>query len=235
MVGTWKQTLPTRAHLSEEGCWGRALEPLGCHDCLLPSGPLSDAARARGGGTRPVPPVRARRSCCTSSSWSSRGMCACPSRGLVGWWLGWRMACSGVCRAGPLGWGFHSAGACWESGIPGPAFPRQESSHTFRVFPIRHLARSAPDWFPTLQVRLLGPREAKACSRGPTGDLASPPALGCLSQGHVLHPTPLCLSSSSLPGRTACLSLSLSPSWTALGSCLLKPEERPSLRTKTQR
>lgn len=96
MVGTWKQTLPTRAHLSEEGCWGRALEPLGCHDCLLPSGPLSDAARARGGGTRPVPPVRARRSCCTSSSWSSCGTCACPSRGLVGggWGGAWPAAVS---------------------------------------------------------------------------------------------------------------------------------------------
>lgn len=136
---------PTTAHLSEEGSGARALEPLGCHECLLPSGPPSDAARALGGGTRPVPPVRARRSCCTSSSWSSRGTWASPCRGLVGWWLGWGMACSGVCRGGLLGWVSHSAGACREIGVPGPKFPRQESSHTFRVFPVRHLARSAPD------------------------------------------------------------------------------------------
>lgn len=145
MVGTLKQALPTTAHLSEEGSGARALEPLGCHDCLLQLGPLSDAARARGGGTRPVPPVRARRSCCTSSSWSSRGTCASPCRGQVGWWLGWGMACSGACRGGPLGWGSNSAGACWEIGVPGPEFPCQESLHTFRVFPVRHLARSAPD------------------------------------------------------------------------------------------
>ncbi|XP_032314745.1 protein SSUH2 homolog isoform X10 [Camelus ferus] len=35
-----------------------------------------DAARAQGGGTRPVPPARGRRNCCTSSSWSSSGKTA---------------------------------------------------------------------------------------------------------------------------------------------------------------
>ncbi|XP_059796235.1 protein SSUH2 homolog isoform X5 [Balaenoptera ricei] len=81
-----------------------------------------------------------------------------------------------------------------------------------------------------------GPPGGVRCARGPAGRDAAH------AQGGGTRPVPpararrnCCTSSSwSSCGRTACLSLCLSTSWTALGSCLLKPEERPSLRMKTR-
>ena len=74
---------------------------------------LSGAARAQGGGTRPVPPARGKRNWCTSSSWSSCGMWWSLHAVAQRWWLG-DMAWTGFCRETPLGWGFLSTGPCWE-------------------------------------------------------------------------------------------------------------------------
>ncbi|XP_029098031.1 protein SSUH2 homolog isoform X2 [Monodon monoceros] len=81
-----------------------------------------------------------------------------------------------------------------------------------------------------------GPPGGVRCARGPAGRDAAH------AQGGGTRPVPpararrsCCTSSSwSSCGRTACLSLCLSTSWTALGTCLLKPEERRSLRMKTR-
>ncbi|XP_073643699.1 protein SSUH2 homolog isoform X7 [Tursiops truncatus] len=114
----------------------------------------------------------------------------------------------------------------WDADIMGVGLVKSGAAGTWKTRPRRAFtlrnATNATGMGATSAAAATGPARCGAPhAAGPSAEPGPPGGVRC-ARGPAGR------------GRTACLSLCLSTSWPALGTCLLKPEERRSLRMKTR-